>query len=120
MLFRSLSAITLLLIFSFCLSWLWIMLALILKTEKSLIMVSTILILPFTFVSNVFVEPDTLPVWLQGFVDVNPVSILVNTVRDAMHGAATLMQAGLLLLVCTLIAGIFAPITMYLYRNKNN
>lgn len=112
-------AIVLLLIFSFCLSWIWIMLALILKSEKSLIMVSTILIVPFTFVSNVFVDPYTLPVWLQGFVDVNPVSILVNTVRDAMNGIATPEQIGWLLLVCALIAGIFAPITIHLYRNKN-
>src|SRR5690625_1699749 len=113
-------AVTLLLIFSFCLSWIWIMLALILQSEKSLIMVSTILIVPFTFVSNVFVDPSTLPVWLQGFVEVNPVSILVSTVRDAIHGAVTLAQTGWLLLVCALIAGIFAPIAIYLYQNKNN
>ncbi|GAB2571799.1 ABC transporter permease [Gracilibacillus alcaliphilus] len=110
--------VTLVLFFAFCLSWIWTMLALILKTEKSLIMVSTIFIVPFTFVSNVFVDPETLPVWLYGFVDINPISIVVSAIRDAMHGVVTLAQVGWGVLVSGMIAATFAPVTIYLYQYK--
>ncbi len=35
-------------------------------------------IFPLTFLSNVFVEPETLPAPLEAFVDVNPISILAT------------------------------------------
>ncbi|WP_040979429.1 ABC transporter permease [Oceanobacillus jeddahense] len=109
----------LLLFFAFCLSWIWTLLALVLKTEKSLIMVSTIFIVPFTFVSNVFVDPGTLPSWLQGFVDMNPISIVVNAIRDSMNGIVTMAQIGGVFLVSIIIAAVFVPLTIYLYQHKS-
>ncbi|MFD1413040.1 ABC transporter permease [Oceanobacillus jeddahense] len=109
----------LLLFFAFCLSWIWTLLALVLKTEKSLIMVSTIFIVPFTFVSNVFVDPGTLPSWLQGFVDMNPISIVVNAIRDSMNGTVTMAQIGGVFLVSIIIAAVFVPLTIYLYQHKS-
>ncbi|UUI03555.1 ABC transporter permease [Oceanobacillus jeddahense] len=109
----------LLLFFAFCLSWIWTLLALVLKTEKSLIMVSTIFIVPFTFVSNVFVDPGTLPSWLQGFVDMNPISIVVNAIRDSMNGIVTMAQIGGGFLVSIIIAAVFVPLTIHLYQHKS-
>jgi ABC-2 type transport system permease protein len=114
-----LMAFVLLLFFAFCVSWIWTLLALVLKTEKSLIMVSTIFIVPFTFISNVFVDPETLPSWLHGFVDINPISIMVSAIRDSMYGAVTLAQVGWAFLVSVAIAIVFVPLTIYLYQNKN-
>lgn len=39
-----------------------------------------------TFVSNLFVTPETLATWLRSFVDVNPISILGIAMRGLMHG----------------------------------
>ena len=33
---------------------------------------------PLTFASNVFVDPDTMPGWVQAFVNVNPISFLAT------------------------------------------
>src|ERR671910_1728115 len=38
-------------------------------------------IFPLTFLSNVFVDPSTLPAALEWFVDVNPISILADASR---------------------------------------
>ncbi|MFP7287926.1 ABC transporter permease [Shouchella clausii] len=114
----ALTALVLLLIFSFSLSWIWTTLALIMRSEKSLITVSTMVIVPLTFISNVLVEPETLPIWLHGFVDVNPISILVSALRGALNGLLTWEQVGWLLIASVVIIAVFAPLTMYLYRNK--
>ncbi|GAA0381590.1 ABC transporter permease [Bacillus horti] len=114
----ALTALVLLLIFSFSLSWIWTTLALIMRSEKSLITVSTMVIVPLTFISNVLVEPETLPIWLHGFVDVNPISILVSALRGALNGLLTWEQVGWLLIASVIIIAVFAPLTMYLYRNK--
>ncbi|MFC0470015.1 ABC transporter permease [Halalkalibacter kiskunsagensis] len=111
-------SVALLVWFSFSLSWIWTTLGLILRTEKSLMGVSMMVLFPLTFVSNVFVDPTTLPSWLQAFVEVNPISLLVTAVRGLMHGTVTFEQVGWVLVASVIILLIFAPLTMYLYRNK--
>jgi ABC-2 type transport system permease protein len=111
-------AVVLTLIFSFCLSWVWTTLAMIMRSDKSLMMVSMMVLFPLSFVSNVFVEPETLPAWIRGFVDLNPISLLATGVRGFMHGTATIADVILVYIVSVVILAIFAPLTMYLYRKK--
>ena len=113
-----LGAVALILVFAFSLSWIWTVLGLIVRSEKSLMMISFMVLFPLTFVSNVFVDPRTLPSWLQSFVEINPISILATAVRGAMHGTATMQQVLLVLVVSLIMTAVFAPITIYLYRNK--
>ncbi len=111
-------AIALILVFSFSLSWIWTVCGLIVRSEKALMMISFMVLFPLTFVSNVFVDPRTLPAWLESFVDVNPISILATAVRGAMHGTVTTQQVVWVFIVSVIMTAIFAPITVYLYRNK--
>jgi ABC transporter DrrB family efflux protein len=69
-----LAGIGLLVVFSFAFSWIWTMFGLLLRSEKSVMGVSMLVLFPLTFLSNVFVDPTTMPGWLQAFVDVNPIS----------------------------------------------
>ena len=45
-----------------------------------------LIVLPLSFASNTFVNPDTMPSWLQTFVKINPISQLVTTMRGLMIG----------------------------------
>jgi ABC-2 type transport system permease protein len=110
--------VALLLLFSVSLAWVWIILGLVARTVNSVLMVSNLVLFPLTFASNILVRPETLPPWLKAFVDVNPVSLLVTAVRGLMNGTVTSAQVGIVLLVSALITAVFAPIAMYLYRNK--
>ncbi len=112
------AGIALLLVFSFAFSWIWTMFGLLLRTEKSVMGVSMMVIFPLTFLSNVFVDPSTMPGWLQAFVNNSPITHLSSAVRKLMAGewptaeiAWTLGWAGLLVLV-------FGPVTMRLYNRK--
>jgi len=64
-----LMSLLILLVFSFSLSWVWIALGLVMRTPESLMAVSMIILFPLTFVSNVFVSPETMPGWLEAFVN---------------------------------------------------
>jgi ABC-2 type transport system permease protein len=111
-------AVALLLVFSFSLAWLWTALALVLRTPSAVSNVSLLVVFPLTFASNVFVQPRTLPGWLHGFVDANPVSHLVTAERALMDGTATAGQVGWVLAASVALVTVFAPLTMHLYRGK--
>ncbi|GHF73985.1 ABC transporter permease [Streptomyces griseosporeus] len=113
-----LAGIALLVLFSFAFSWIWTMFGLLLRTEKSVMGVSMMVIFPLTFLSNVFVDPRTMPGWLQAFVNNSPVTHLSSAVRGLMAGdwpadevAWSLGWAGLFVVV-------FGPVTMRLYNRK--
>ena len=54
--------------FSFSLSWVWTAIGLQLQTPESVMQLSMTVLFPLTFASNVFVDPDTMPGWVQSFV----------------------------------------------------
>jgi ABC-2 type transport system permease protein len=113
-----LGSVVVLLVFSFSLTWVWTALALVVRTPNSVMGVSMMVLFPLTFASNIFVEPATMPGWLQAFVGVNPISHLVTTVRGLMAGTVTASQLGLVALASAVLVAVFGPITMALYRRK--
>lgn len=112
------AALGLLLVFSFSLSWVWTMVGLLVRTDNAVFAISNMIMFPLTFVSNVFVPPETLPDWLQSFVEVNPISILVTAVRGLMHGGAVAGDIGAVLLISAGLVAVFGPLTMWIYRRK--
>ncbi|MFD7744963.1 ABC transporter permease [Streptomyces sp. NPDC059698] len=111
-----LAGVALLVVFSFAFSWIWTMFGLLLRSEKSVMGVSMMVIFPLTFLSNVFVDPGTMPGWLQAFVNNSPVTHLATAVRGLTAGewpaadiAWTLGWSGVLL-------GVFGAVTMRLYN----
>jgi ABC-2 type transport system permease protein len=116
--FGMLLSVALLLVFSFGLSWIWTALGLVLRTPNSVMGVSMMVLFPLTFASNIFVDPRTMPSWLEAIVGTNPITHLATAVRGLMHGTATAGQIGWVLLTSGVLVAVFAPLTMYLYRNK--
>ncbi|GAA4967307.1 ABC transporter permease [Uniformispora flossi] len=113
-----LAGIALLVVFSFAFSWIWTMFGLLLRSEKSVMGVSMMVLFPLTFLSNVFVEPHTMPGWLQAFVKVNPVTHLVSAVRDLMAGDWGTSETGWVLLFSVAFVAVFGTLTMRLYNRK--
>lgn len=110
--------VALLLVFSFSMTWIWTMFGLILRTPNSVMGVSMMVLFPLTFGSNVFVDPATMPGWLQAFVDINPVSHLVSAIRGLVHGESVGGEIVWVLVASAVLVAVFGPITMYLYRRK--
>jgi ABC-2 type transport system permease protein len=114
--FGIIPAVGLLLVFSFSLSWIWTLLGLKMRSENALMGASMMVLFPLTFVSNVFVPPETLPSWLASFVDVNPITILVTAARGLMHGGDVTTEILIVLAISAGLVAIFGPLTMLAYR----
>ncbi|MFE1907513.1 ABC transporter permease [Streptomyces gardneri] len=110
--------VALLMVFSFAFSWIWTMFGLLLRSEKSVMGVSMMVIFPLTFLSNVFVDPKTMPGWLQAFVNNNPVTHLATAVRDLMAGRWPGADIVWVLGWSALFVLVFGWVTMRLYNRK--
>ncbi|MFG2587701.1 ABC transporter permease [Streptomyces sp. NPDC048438] len=113
-----LAGVALLLVFSFAFSWIWTMFGLMLRTEKSVMGVSMMVIFPLTFLSNVFVDPRTMPGWLQAFVNNSPVTHLAAAVRELMAGNWPATDIVWSLGWSALFVVVFGAVTMRLYNRK--
>jgi ABC-2 type transport system permease protein len=109
-------ALALVVAFSFGLSWLFTTIGLVLRSPSAVMNAGFMGIFPLTFLSNVFVDPKTLPGPLEAFVDVNPISILATTSRGLMEGNAQASDIGIVLAVAAGLTVAFAPLTSRLYR----
>ncbi|MFF4030775.1 ABC transporter permease [Streptomyces sviceus] len=112
------AGIALLVVFSFAFSWIWTMFGLLLRTEKSVMGVSMMVIFPLTFLSNVFVDPRTMPGWLQAFVNNSPITHLSSAVRELMAGDWPADEIAWSLGWAGLFVAVFGPVTMRLYNRK--
>jgi ABC-2 type transport system permease protein len=113
-----LAAMALVLVFAFGLSWVFTTLGLLLRSPNAVMNAGFMAIFPLTFLSNVFVEPSTLPSALEWFVGVNPISILADASRGLMDGGAQGSDIAISLAVAAALTLVFAPLTTRLYRSR--
>ena len=117
----------LLLLFAFAMSWVGVWLGLTVPTVEVANQVTFTVIFPLTFVSNIFVPLETLPVWLQPLAELNPASVLTYTVRQlwgdpSAAATQTAVSAHPVLLTVAWVAiilAIFCPLGVLRYRSMS-
>jgi ABC-2 type transport system permease protein len=114
----ALAALALVVLFAFGLSWVLTTLGLALRAPNAVMSAGFLGIFPLTFLSNVFVDPETLPGPLEAFVDVNPISILVTACRGLMDGNADGSAIAVVLAVAAGLTAVFMPLTTRLYHKR--
>ncbi len=113
------AAVALVIVFAVSLSWAWTALGLVLRTPNAVMSVGFVILFPIMFLSNIFVDPQTMPAGLRAFADANPVSHLVTAVRGLMDGRAEIGQVAWVLAATAGLTALFAPLTMWLYRRRS-
>ncbi len=111
-------SLILVLIFYQALTWIWILLGLTARTPQSVMAIAMMVLFPVTFISNVFVDPATMPGWLQAVVNVNPITYLVDACRGLMAGEFPGHDILVVVVVSVALTAIFAPLAMVRYRNR--
>ncbi|WP_338568431.1 ABC transporter permease [Arachnia propionica] len=81
--------VLLLLVTAWCFSWVMVLLGVTVPNPQSLQSISTVVVLPVSFVSNAFVPSETLPDWLRMIAEWNPLSSLVQAVRTLFGNLGT-------------------------------
>jgi ABC-2 type transport system permease protein len=111
-------AVALVVVFSFGLSWIFTIVGLLMRAPSAVMNTGFMALFPLVFLSNIFVEPETLPGWLEWFVGVNPISYLVSATRGLMQGNAEGSDIATVFAWAAGLTAVFAPLTVRLYRNR--
>jgi len=112
------AALALVVVFAFGLSWVFTTLGLLMRSPNAVMNAGFMAIFPLTFLSNVFVDPDTLPSALEAFVNANPISILATASRGLMEGTADAADIAIVLGTAAVLTAVFAPLTTRLYGRR--
>ncbi|MDJ0392128.1 ABC transporter permease [Rhodococcus sp. G-MC3] len=99
-------------------SWIFALMGVLMNKASSVQGISMLVLFPLTFLSNAFVSVDTMPGWLQAFVNINPVSHLVTAVRDLANNGRFGVDVLWSLLGAAIIVAVIAPITVKAYMRK--
>ena len=112
------AALLLVVLFAFGLAWVFTTLGLIMRSPAAVTNAGFMTLFPLTFLSNVFVDPTTLPGWLEPIVEANPVSHLATASRALMEQDPAIGDIVYVLVPSALLTVVFAPITSWLYRRR--
>ncbi|GGQ68916.1 ABC transporter permease [Couchioplanes azureus] len=115
---RAVAGCLLAVLFALCLSWLPVLVAMKVRTPGAVQGVMFALIMPLSFASNLFVAAETLPGWMQAFVDVNPLTHLVGAVRGLFVGTPLDAHLWWTLAWCAGFVVCFMPLALRAYRKK--
>jgi ABC-2 type transport system permease protein len=112
------AALALVVVFACGLAWVFTTAGALMRSPSAVMNAGFMTLFPLTFLSNAFVDPDTLPSWVEAFVGVNPVSHLITAVRGLMDGTGAGTEALYVLIAAGVLTAVFAPLTMWLYRRR--
>jgi ABC transporter DrrB family efflux protein len=120
-----LAGIGLLVLFTFAMSWIGVWLSTVVKTVEVAQQLGFIVVLPMTFLSNVFVPPETLAKPLDTIAEWNPVSALTASLRDLWGNPNPYASSGfpadhpelLTLIWIGIFIGVFGPLAVSRYKN---
>ena len=80
------TATALLVLFSYALSWVQAVIGLAVSSVEAANSAGFIWMFPLTFVSSAFVDPSTMPGWLEVVADANPFTVVTNAARSMYNG----------------------------------
>lgn len=122
----ALAAFALLLLLRFALLWVGIFMGLIARGPEAVASVQ-ILVWPVSFLSNVFVDPSTMPFWLGAIVQWNPLTATATAARTLFmnpglqDGSWIAEYAVLMAIIWPLVLiALFLPLSAYTYRRLRN
>ena len=113
-------ACALMLLASYVLTWVFIALGLVAGNGQAAQGMSTLVVVPFAFVSSSFVPVESMPGWMQPFAANQPITVMINAVRSLMLGGtdaagighSTAYWVALSLAWCAGILALFATVAV--------
>ncbi|MPZ79377.1 MAG: ABC transporter permease [Actinophytocola sp.] len=111
-------AFALMLGFAMAFSWISVLVGMLVNEPEKVMIFGFSVMFPLTFVSNAFAPTGTMPGWLQGWVDVNPVTSVADAVRGLLVGGSVAGPVGTSLLWAAGILVVFAPLAVRAFRRR--
>jgi ABC-2 type transport system permease protein len=103
---------------AWCLSWVFAWVGMMVKSASAANGLAMLVMFPLVFLSNAFVPVNSLPMWLQWFANVNPMSHVITALRILLSDGTIGSDFWLSLLGSLVFLIIFIPLALIAY-NKN-
>ena len=110
------AGIGLMLLFGYAFSWVFAFVGLVSSSPESSQAFGFIVIFPLTFISSAFVPVDSMPMILQAFAEVNPITVTVDAMRALWLGAPADDNVWQAALWAIGIAAFFAALSVNRYK----
>ncbi|MGV9792223.1 ABC transporter permease [Gordonia sp. NPDC003422] len=114
----TIAAAVLAIVCSFAISWIFALMGCVMSKASAVQGISMLILFPLTFMSNAFVPVDTMPGWLQTFVNINPISHIVTAVRELTATGHAGMHVVWALVGPAVITAVFAPLAVRAYMRN--
>lgn len=114
----ALAAVGLAVVFGFALSWLTVLVAVLLRDENLVATVGFLLPFPLVFGTSMAAPVETMPGWLQTWVEVNPVSHAIDASRALLLGGPTGGPVAMTLLWSAILVAALAPLAVWVHRRR--
>uniref|UniRef100_UPI003D902EAC ABC transporter permease n=1 Tax=Gordonia sp. B7-2 TaxID=3420932 RepID=UPI003D902EAC len=114
----TIAAAVLVIVCSFAISWIFALMGCVMSKASTVQGISMLILFPLTFMSNAFVPVDTMPGWLQTFVNINPISHIVTAVRELTATGHAGMHVVWALVGAAVITAVFAPLAVRAYMRN--
>jgi oleandomycin transport system permease protein len=104
--------------FALCFCWISVFVGMLVRSPGAVQGIMFLVVLPLSFGSSTFVPVETMPGWLQSFVNVNPISHLVGAVRGLMIGGPVQTNLIWTLVWMVGLVAVFFPLALRAYRRR--
>src|SRR5699024_8806598 len=99
-------------------SWAFAYVGTVARSAQGVQGISMMVLFRLTFLSNAFVPVETLPNWLQWFVNINTISHVASGLRALANAGPFSGEVGWALLGCRGVIGIVAPLTVESFQRS--
>ena len=113
-----LGAFGLLVAFTLAFSWTSVLLGVLARDPEKVQVFGFTVLFPLTFASNAFAPTQTMPGWLQAWVEINPVTRLADALRGLLVGGPVAANAIATLLWGLAFAAVFGPLAVWALRTR--
>lgn len=108
------------LLFTLAFSWISAIMGLLAKSVEGVQWLGFVIVFPLTFASSAFVPTDGMPTVLKAFAENQPITIVVNAIRNLMNGLPVGNTVWLSVVWCVGILIVTVPLASYLFRRKTS
>lgn len=106
-------------VFGSSIMWIFLTLGVTMKNAQSVQGVGMLVMMPLQFGSSIFTPTGSMPGWLQGFTEYNPLSSLADAARGLMSGGPVAHDLWVTLGWSAALTLVMAPVAIHKYRTKS-
>ncbi|MGW0532943.1 ABC transporter permease [Streptomyces sp. NPDC003032] len=106
-------------LFGTSIMWIFLVLGVSMKSAQSVQAMGFLVLMPLQFGSSIFAPTQSMPGWLQGFTDYNPLSSLADSARGLMVGGPVAHDVWVTVGWSVVLTLVMAPIAIHKFRTKS-